>query len=96
MKSVRELTHAEQVRMPIEEAGKLYNGYAIIFTNIEDTNGDSATDYGIPRIIGETMAECAGSALLDKYFDTSRYGDMYYCLLYMDSEKIPDVLLAKG
>ena len=96
MKILRELTKDEQVRMSIEEAGKLYNGYAIIFTNIEDTNGDSATDYGIPRIIGETMAECAGSELLDKYFDTHRYGNIYYCLLYMDSEKIPNVLLAKG
>ena len=96
MKKLRELSDKEQVRMSIEEAGKLYCGYVIIFTNIEDTNGDSATDYGIPRIIGETMAECAGSELLDKYFDASRYGDIYYCLLYMDSEKIPNILLAKG
>jgi len=58
MKKLRELNANEQVRMSIEEAGKLYQGYAIIFTNIEDTNGDSATDFGIPRIIGETMAEC--------------------------------------
>jgi hypothetical protein len=96
MKKLRELTGQEQIRMSIEEAGKLYSGHAIIFTNIEDTNGDAATDYGIPRIIGETMAECAGSELLDKYFDTSRYGDMYYCLLYMDSETIPNILIAKG
>jgi len=96
MKKLRELNEKEQVRMSIEEAGKLYQGYAIIFTNIEDINGDSATDFGIPRIIGESMAECAGSELLDKYFDTSQYGDIYYCLLYMDSETIPNILLAKG
>jgi|GEM_PF-1292439 len=93
---VRELDDYEQIRMSIDEAGALYNGYAIIFTNTEDTNGDCSIDYGIPRIIGESMPACAKSEFIKKYYDANEYGPLYYCLQFISADAIPPVLLAKG
>ena len=82
--------------MSIDEAGKLYNGYAIIFTNFENANVNSFVEYGIPRIIGETIAECARSELIKKYFDKDVYGYIYYFLGCIDVDLVPNILLPKG
>jgi len=96
MNEARELPKEEQVKMMVEEAGKKYSNCAIIFTNAEDTNSDSASDYGIPRIVGGSMPECARHPSMKKYRNNELYGLIYYCSEFMNMENIPSVLLPKG
>ena len=96
MSKARELPQEEQVRMSVEEAGKKYPNCAIIFTDAEDTNSDSATDYGIPRVVGESMPECARHPSMEKYRNSEVYGLIFYCSDFMNTDNIPSILLAKG
>jgi len=91
--SVRELAPAEQVRMHVDEAGKLYDGHFILFTNSEEKwENDRWEKYAIPRIISVTMTDFYDSKIYKKYLDSTQYGITYSCSAYMAEENIPPVL----
>jgi len=96
MNEARELPKEEQIKMTVEEAGKKYPNCAIIFTNADDMTGDPSTDYGIPRVIGELMPDCARHPSMEIYRNSYEYGEIYYCLLFVNPNTIPSILLAKG
>lgn len=93
MKTVRELSPAEQVRMNVEEAGELYNGYFIFFTNAEEKwENEGWEEYGVPRIIAENLTDYYDSGLSKKYRDREKYGIPFHCSAFMSEENIPPVL----
>jgi hypothetical protein len=91
--SVRELALSEQIRMPVDEAGKLYNGYFIFFTNSEEEwEKERWKGYAVPRIIAVNKDEFYKSGLHTKYKNNDEYGVPYYCWAYMSEEQIPPIL----
>ncbi|MCL1882363.1 MAG: hypothetical protein FWF81_01235 [Defluviitaleaceae bacterium] len=50
---LRELDFNEQRRMTVSEAGSLYDGHFIFFTNFEEAELGSVDDYAVPRVIRE-------------------------------------------
>ena len=93
IKTVKELSSAEQVRMDVEYAGELYKGHFIFFTNSEETRDtDKLEYYGVPRIIALNEKEFCESGLYEKYRNRTLYGIPYFCSAYMADEQIPPVL----
>ena len=89
---LRELEAHEQKRMTVQEAGVLYDGYFIFFTNSEDAAIDSDDIYGVPRVISFTQGEFLKSGLYEKYRDPNQYGVPFFCPFFMASENIPPIL----
>jgi len=89
---LRELDSNEQKRMTVSEAGSLYDGYFIFFTNFEEAEKGTAHDYAVPRVISPTMIEFYRSGLSDKYTDRDQYGEPFLCSLFISSENAPPVL----
>jgi len=78
--------------MTVQEAGLLYDGYFIFFTNSEDIAIGSDNIYAVPRVISLTKGEFLRSGLYDKYRNQSQYGVPIFCPFFMSSENIPPVL----
>jgi len=92
MDQVRELGSHEQIRVSIEEAGKLYNGNFILFTNTEETwEADRWKSYGVPRVIAINESELCKSGLHEKYRGEV-YGVVYYCAAFVSADQIPPIL----
>jgi len=89
---VKELSSNEQIRMTVQEAGTLYDGYFIFFTNSEDAANDSNDIYAVPRVISLKPSEFAQSGLYEKYNDEDKYGISFACPFYMASENVPPIL----
>lgn len=89
---LRELNASEQLRMTVEEAGRLYDGHFIFFTNSEDAIGDSNDIYAIPRAISRTSSEFSTSGLYEKYRNPSVYGVPFLCSLFISAENAPPIL----
>lgn len=93
MRTVRELSPDEQIRMNMDEAGKRYDGNFIFFTNSEEIlEHDRCEIYGIPRIIAKNQSDFYDSGLSKKYKDSEKYGVRLYCSSFMLEENIPPVL----
>ena len=71
---VRELRMEEQVKMTVEDAGKLFDGSCVFFTNYEKTDGRG---FGIPRVISPDAGELNFSELSKKYKHPKIYGELY-------------------
>jgi len=90
MERIRVLSPEEQVRMSVSDAGVLYKGYFILFTNSEKVLVDGIyRSFGIPRVISKTEHEFFTSGLFGGYRDTSLYGITYACSAYVDPECFP-------
>jgi len=85
----RELDANEQQLMTIHEAGRIYDGYYIFFTNSEELDDDM---YAVPRVISLTNLDFARSGLYEKYKDQSKYGVPLFCPFFMAAENVPPVL----
>ena len=91
--TVVELPLDEQVRMTVEEAGELYNGHFIFFTNSEEIRDfGSVIHYAVPRAISLNKKLFFDSGLSKKYRDRTLYGTPYTCWLYMSEEQMPPIL----
>ena len=91
--SIRELAEGEQIRMTIKDAGKLYNGYFIFFTNSEEIRGDRVIEeYGVPRVIASSKNAFYHSGLFDKYRNHDKYGVTYACFAFMNEDNLPPLL----
>lgn len=89
---LRELDINEQQRMTVEEAGRLYDGYFIFFTNSEDVAVGSDDIYAIPRAISLTSSEFSSSGLYEKYRNPNVYGVPFFCSLFISAENAPPIL----
>jgi len=91
--SVRELLPEEQIRMTLDEAGDLYNGYYIHFTNSEEKwEKDGWVHYVVPRIIALNVDDYYDSGLFKKYQDREKYGVPCDCAAFMTEENMPPIL----
>ena len=93
IKSTIELPPEKQVKMSIKEAGQLYGGYLIFFTNSEEIRTvDTLEHYAIPRVIALNNRVFCDSGLYEKYRNRSLYGIPYTCTVYMAEEHRPPTL----
>ena len=77
----------------MDEAGKLYDGHFILFTNSEEKwENDRWENYAIPRLIAVTLTDYYESGLYKKYYNHEQYGIPYGCSAYMAEENIPPLL----
>lgn len=91
--TVAVLPTEEQVRMTVKEAGKLYNGHFILFTNSEEVRDYGRLEhYAVPRVIALNKKMFYESGLFEKYQDRALYGTPYTCWIYMSEEQMPPVL----
>jgi hypothetical protein len=91
--SVVELPKNEQVRMPVSEAGEIYNGHFIFFTNSEEVRDSGKVKrYAIPRAISINKNMFYDSGLFEKYSDRDLYGTRLTCWVYMAEEHMPPIL----
>ena len=88
---VRELEQHEQVRMSVKEAGRMYNGHAIFFTNSEKPAIEDATKYAIPRVIADDPNDLH-DGILQKYFNSDVYGVTLYCGIFLSEKYNPPLL----
>jgi len=89
---LRELDSHEQKRMTVSEAGSLYDGHFIFFTNFEEAEMDSIDDYAVPRVISLTNGEFNRSGLYEKYKNQDGYGVPFFCSHFIASENRPPIL----
>lgn len=89
---LRELNSNEQRRMTVSEAGSLYDGHFIFFTNFEEAEMGRADDYAIPRVISLTNGEFNRSGLYEKYKNQEKYGVPFFCSFFIASENRPPIL----
>jgi hypothetical protein len=89
---LRELESNEQQRMTVAEAGMLYDGYFIFFTNSEGIVVGSDDVYAVPRVISLTSSEFAQSGLYEKYRNQSIYGTPFFCSFFVSAENAPPIL----
>ena len=90
---VKVLSESEQKMMNIEEAGELYNGHFIFFTNSEDRyEEDTVNTYGVPRVISDTDDEFYDSELSKQFKDEALYGLRLCCDVYMPRGYFPELL----
>jgi len=89
---LRELESSEQRRMTVSEAGKLYDGHFIFFTNFEEAETGSRDDYAVPRVISLTNGEFCKSGLYEKYNDQRQYGETFFCSFFISPENAPPIL----
>ena len=87
---VRELSAEEQIRMSIKEAGKLYDGNFILFTNYEEVGG---TEYGVPRLLSLNSQELYFSGLTKKYRQANLYGVTLDCSDFLAEDQLPPPFL---
>jgi len=79
--------------MAVEDAGKMYSGYFIFFTNSEDKLEDGRwKEYGIPRVIALNNKIFCESGLSEKYRDRTLYGVPFSCSAFMAEDQIPPIL----
>ena len=89
---VQTLNDTQQVRIPIKDAGMIYAGKFIFFTNTEDAHEcEEGVDMGVPRVISTTKREFFSSGYGELY-KSSEYGVPYYCSAYVAEENIPPLL----
>ena len=89
---LRELNSDEQKRMTVQEAGTLYDGHFIFFTNSEDVTVGSDDIYAVPRVISLTPSEFSRSGLYEKYKDQNLYGVPFFCSFFISAENAPPIL----
>jgi hypothetical protein len=90
---VKVLSENEQKMMNIEEAGELYHGHFIFFTNrVNKREGNTVENYGVPRIISDTESEFYRSGLFKDFDDEALYGLRFYCTVFMPQEYFPELL----
>jgi len=93
VQSVRELSPDEQVRMSVEEAGRLYAGNFIFFTNSEEIRDIGIFEhYAVPRVIALNKKVFFDSGLIEKYRNRILYGVPYTCSAYMAEDQRPPIL----
>ena len=91
--SLRELSPDEQVRMAVEEAGRLYEGNFIFFTNSEEIRDIGIFEhYAVPRVIALNKKIFFESGLMEKYQNRVLYGIFYTCTAYMAEDQSPPTL----
>ena len=89
---VRELDTTEQRRMTIDEAGEIYKGYFIFFTNSEEPLPGTREEYAVPRAICANKKEFYDSGIFNKYKNQNVFGVPYFCSVFMSEEEIPGIL----
>jgi len=93
VQSVRELSPDEQVRMSVEEAGRLYEGNFIFFTNSEEIRDIGILEhYAVPRVIAPNKKVFYDSGLIEKYRNRALYGVPHICSAYMAEDQRPPIL----
>jgi hypothetical protein len=89
---LRELDTTEQQKMTVNEAGRIYNGHFIFFTDSGGLTNEDDEIYAVPRVISLTEQDFLQSGLYEKYRDRNKYGVPLFCPFFMAEENIPPVL----